>query len=240
MVVPAGAEVTLYFTINGNLAINRLGALITGTPVFNQALADVLGSGIKSTWTTNLGGLCATTTALVRIGVRDLRNDNLPEFRDTGASVAGVGVGEPLPGSVAFVLTLRTAVTGKSGRGRIYLGGFTEAQNGPNGTALGAVQTGAINFVNGVDTNLQGSGLKLAVVTRPQPDVRIVKTTTFGDGTTEVKTLSHQTAKPGRAVGTNFHESRNLSWESQRRRINGRGLPPALLFGSVGAAAPGS
>lgn len=238
MVVPAGAEVTLYWSLNGALAMNRLGAQITGNPIFAQALADSLGSAIKATFTADLGGQFTSQTQLVRVGIRDLRADNLHEFRDVNAAAAGTAIGDALPGNVAMCITLRTATAGKSGRGRVFLSGWSEAANGAAGSANTTAQSQGVLFIQHLDINFQSAGLKLGVLTRPQEEVIITKTTNHADNTTTVRTLSHQTAKPGAVKPVNFIESRNLGWESQRKRINGRGLPPATLFGGLTVETP--
>lgn len=233
MVVPAGAQVTLYFSLNGVLAMNRLGGLVTGSPTFDQTLANTLGSAIKATWSADMAGQCTSGTSLVRVGVRDLRADNLHEFRDTNAPVSGTATGDAMPGNVAMCITLRTATAGKSGRGRVYLGGWAESANGPNGTASATAQTQGVLFVQHVDVNMQAAGMSLAVLTLPQLDTVITQTVTNANGTTTVRTLSHQTAKPGQARDVIIVESRGVGWESQRRRINGRGAAPTSLLDGV-------
>lgn len=232
--VPQGAEIKLYWAIGGQLAINVIGARVVGSQTFNQALADALGSGIKAAFSSQLAVHYATTSQLVRVGVRDLRNDNQPEFRDTGAAVAGTApTSEGMPASVAQCVTLRTAGAGKSFRGRVYLSGWAEVANGPNGTQVTAAGTAGVNFVAAISSSMVSNGLQMAVLTRPQEDVVITRTTKHADGTEEVDQLSHQTAKPGATHDLVSLESRTSTWETQRRRVNARGVAPASLFQSV-------
>lgn len=226
MAIPAGAELKLQWVFNGNGAVNVIGMIVTGAPTFGQALADTIGSAVKSAFTSQLATHIATNNGLVRVSIRDLRGDHLPEFRDTGATALGTGVGDSLPSQTALCLTLRTAGSGKSFRGRVYLGGYTETVNSANGAASQAAATASIAFLQAIDTSLTSSGLRLAVLTRPQPDVVITRVTTTSGGTTETKILSHQTAKSGTARQVTLIESRNLAWETQRRRNNGRGSVP--------------
>lgn len=238
MVVPLGAELKLYWGIAGNGAVNVLGMIVTGNPVFNQALAESVGSAVKSAFTSNLAVRIGNGSALVRVGVRDLRGDHLPEFRDTGAQAPGTAVGDPLPAHVALCLTLRTAGSGKSFRGRTYLGGFTETDNSTQGTCTQAAATSSIAFITAIDTALTASGLRLAVLTRPQLDTVISKTVTQTNGTTETTIMSHQTAKSGSAKQVTVVESRNLQWETQRRRNNGRGALPAIFNSASSQSLP--
>lgn len=229
LVIPNAAQVRLMWTFQGELAVNVLGASITAPPTFNQALAESLGSAIKTAATTHLGLLMAASVSLVRVGVRDLRTANQPEFRDTGAAAAMSGTGDPLPRGVAACMTLRTDKSGKSFRGRVYLGGFTENQSDTNGIQAVGVGTGGAAFLNAVDTALAGQGMQLAVLSRPSERITIVKTTFHADGTTSSETLSSQQARSGQATEVKAIESRSANWEYQRRRGNTRGGSVALL-----------
>lgn len=237
MPIPAGAEVKLYWSLNAQLAMNVIGVEITGNPSFGQALADTIGAAIKATFTANLAPQIATSNSLVRVGIRDLRADHLPEFRDSGAAVAGTGAGDAMPGQAACCVTLRTAGAGKSFRGRTYISGFTEAANGASGLILAAASTAAVTFMQVVNQNLTSNGMRMAVLTRPQDDVVITKTTTPLGGPAEVKVLSHQTQKPGAVHTVTAFESRNAFWESQRKRVNGRGALPTSLDAAFKLAA---
>jgi len=236
--IPQGAQLRLLWNINNQLGINVLGLLITGNPVINQALAETIGSAVKGAYTTNLAPRMAPGTQLVRVGIRDLRSPNLPEFRDTGTIPPGTGTGDPMPNYVCAVATLRTNGSGKSFRGRIYYSGFTEAENTGSGSASAAVGTSIVAFTTAIDTAVTGSGFRLAVLTRPQDDIVIMETTTHSNGTTTTRQLSHQTAKSGRANQVTIIENRNAVWESQRRRVNGRGLLPTLLDATASQTLP--
>ncbi|HEX6827176.1 MAG TPA: hypothetical protein VF077_12735 [Nitrospiraceae bacterium] len=229
MVVPQGGRVTLYWNINGELAINQLGTFITGSVTFNQALADTIGSAVKGHYLNTIAGLQSPPNALVRVGIRDLRADNLAEFRDTSPAQPATGTGDSMPGKVAACFTLRTAGAGKSFRGRVFLSGWNEAQNSSSGQAVAIVGTNGIAFLNAVNGTLTGNGMQLAQITVPQEDVRITRTTTHSDGTSETKVLSHQTAKPGAAHPVIAIQARTANWESQRRRGDGRGVAPTSL-----------
>jgi hypothetical protein len=61
-----------------------------------------------------------------------------------GFGVAGAEAAEALPSEVALCMTLRTAIRGRSYRGRVFLGGFTEVLNTAGGIVLGADLAGII------------------------------------------------------------------------------------------------
>lgn len=222
-------QVRLLWVVGGQLAVNVLNSSAASGVVVNQALADTLGSAIKTTWTTNLAPRMVAGTSLVRVAVRDMRVPNSTEFLDGGAAVVGTGVGDALPPNVAACITFRTAQSGKSFRGRAYIGGFSEAENTVGGLISTAASTGALNFFNGVKNNMTASNLTFAVASRPSEKVVVTRTTFHNDGTTSTKTLSTTTAKSGGVSAIIGLQSRDANWETQRRRSNGRGLPPTLF-----------
>lgn len=227
--IPNAAQLRLLWDVNSALAVNVIGGMHTGAVVFDQALAESLGSAIKAAFTANLATHCTAATRLVRVGIRSLSSPNLQEWRDTGALVAGTAVGDPLPASVALCVTLRTARSGKSFRGRTFLPGFAEAENLTTGAAGAATHTAALAFMGAIDTALGGHGIDTAVLTRPAYASELMRITHHPDGTDETEVLARVTSKPGAATVVTSFEARTLAWESQRRRINGRGVAPALV-----------
>jgi hypothetical protein len=70
--IPNAAQVTLLWSVSGNLAENVLGASHTGSVVFNQALAESLGAAVKAAFTSNLSSRMTANSTLARVGVRSL------------------------------------------------------------------------------------------------------------------------------------------------------------------------
>src|SRR4029450_3957382 len=90
--------------------LNVVAACKPAGVVIDQTLANTVGSAIKGTFTSS--GLVShihTSSALDKVGIRDVSSANNVEFIDSGASVPGTAVGDPLPLQTALVLTLRTA-----------------------------------------------------------------------------------------------------------------------------------
>lgn len=229
MAIPAAAQIRLLWALGiQEGAINVLGAQVTGNPTFDQAFANTIGAAIKSAFTTNFAAQVGAGTSLVRVGVRDLRGDNLPEFRDSGAAAPGTGTGDYLPRQTAACFTLRTAGAGKSFRGRVYFGGFTESVNDANGNTLTAVHTAGVAFLNAINSALQANGLRLGVVSRPAEAYVIQKITTHANGTTTVDTIGRGNARSGMVNAVTVVEARTSKWESQRRRDNSRTISPTL------------
>jgi hypothetical protein len=186
---------------------NILGLIYTtgGTPTFDQATVDAIYTAIRgASSTTALMALMAGTTVLEGIGLRNFSIPNQTEFLSSGAPLAGAGVGDQLPLSNAACVTLRTALSGKSFRGRVYISGWTEAENDANGRILASANTAAAAFISGIGGVLAPHFLGLAVLSRPRDAVTIpVKTRPANAGHVTILTLA---------------EARNTKWESQRRR----------------------
>jgi hypothetical protein len=229
-VIANTVEVRCMFSNGGELAFNVLGFRKTGTQAVDQTLANTVGTAIKGAWTSHMAPVSATTCSLLRVGTRDLTQAHLPEFLDTGAAAPGTDVGDPLPSKVAFVITLRTALAGKSFRGRIYIPGATETSNTTGGVASAAYQAAALAYVQQIQTAMNAAGLQLAINSHAAERQTIVVTTFHNDGTTTVRTKSNETAKTGQSNVVIAIESLNSAWESQRRRGNGRGAGAALAL----------
>lgn len=226
----AGAAfVTFYWTYNAQLAVTRLGMQVLGGVTFGQGLADGLGGVAKGAFTQHLQPLMPGNAALVRVGVRDWRTAHQPEFRDTAPQVTGAGVGDMLPAQLAICVTLRTALAGKSFRGRVYLGGFLETHNDAASRVSAAATAGVLGFLDACDDGFESFGLRTAVVSKPAEDVQLIRRTTTAAGDVIEDIISHQVAKTGSVNDVVAFEARNSTWETQRRRANERGGGVSLL-----------
>lgn len=230
-VVTDCVQVRLIWSINGEAAINVLNFRASGAVVITQAFANTNGLAVKSAFDASWAPRCHPNVVLLTVGFRDLRTANGSEYRDTGASHAGTGTGEALPAANAVCVTLRTAKSGKSFRGRVYLPGASETDNDVTGRQSTTVQNSATAFVNDIATRLSVNGLTFAVLSRPAEAYVIEKTITHQDGTTTKKSLSKVTAKSGGLENVTLAQTRNSLWETQRRRQNGRATT-ILSFGA--------
>lgn len=230
LVVPGAVQVRLLWSIqqSGSM-INVIGGQkLAGT--VNQATADQLGAAIKSAFTS---GLFSTHISgqvfLGAVGLRDISSANLAEFLDSGTAVGGTATDDELPSGNALVITLRTAKAGQSFRGRIYLGGFSEASNGATATVDPAVVTDSVNFVQAISSAMTASGFKLAVVSRPSDITQEVTTITHANGSVDTITKNVK-PRPGGVEPVTLIEARNAIWDSQRRR-SAPGSTSTLLRG---------
>lgn len=174
-------------------------------PVFTQTLANTLDTAIKGqVAASGLAPLLGPTVQLVSVSIRSLTAPNQAEFVGAGAPASGTGTGDLLPLNTAACVTLRTALAGKSFRGRSYIAGFTESQNDATGRIVAAANTAAVAFVQGIVSTLSANGMGMAVLSFERDPVTI-----------PAKDI------PGKAGFGNTVTAliaRNTKWESQRRR----------------------
>jgi len=205
LVVATGVQVRLRWTLNGKLVCNVLGGQVGGGYANSQAHANALGTAVIGRFTSSgLKALSASTTLMDGVGIRDVRTANQVEYLSVAAAVAGTGSGDPLPNSLAAVVTLKTALAGKHYRGRVYIGGAIEAENDSAGLIAAAYNTAIVAFITGVQADMGTEGITLAVIARPNylnltPPADIQ---TFAGAVTPVTSIS--------ALDT--------AWDSQRRR----------------------
>lgn len=228
-VIPNCVQIRLLWVSNGQLAINVLNAQAGAGVVVNQALANSLGSAIKSAFGTNLAAQYTATTALTRVGVRDMRQANQAEFLDVSPAQPGTAVGDALPNSTSLMLTMRTALSGKSFRGRIYLPGMAETANINQGEIASAASNAALAFIAALQAALTAANLILAIASRAAELTTLVRTVFHNDGTQTSKTVSTTKAKAATLTPVTAVSQRTSLWESQRRRSNGRGGQVSLL-----------
>lgn len=168
LVIPQGVIVRLVWSQSTvDTAVNVLGALNPTSLAITQTLTNTIGSAVKSALgSSGLNGVLSSTVALRAVGLRDISVPNQAEFLDGGGPTAGVATGDLLPSNVAYCVTLRTSLAGRSFRGRYYQWGYTETVNGVGGVPLAIVQTDTVAFVTAVGNALQANGLTPAVLSR--------------------------------------------------------------------------
>jgi len=137
------------------------------TPPFpgTTTMADNLSIALQNLFTSAaLPQWFPTNTTLAGVDLRDINQANQPLInRSTGAQVVGTSTSLPMPTEVAIALTLRTALTGQSNRGRIFIPGWAA-----NAAAVGAViapllMTDLATFANGLRGVYTGQGLTLVI-----------------------------------------------------------------------------
>jgi hypothetical protein len=108
----------------------------------NQATADAISGIFETAWEDHLKSFTFSGNEYSRFTTKDISTANGAAF-DTLWSVPGTVGTDPLPNGVAAVVTWRTSLTGKSFRGRSYVGGFCES--GSSGNSPTSSLTTALN-----------------------------------------------------------------------------------------------
>lgn len=169
VVLATAVQVRLRWSLNGKLCFNSLGGIVAGGYTNSQTHANNLGTAVIGRFTSSgLKALCAASTEILGVGIRNLQVANEVEYESVAAGVIGTGSGDALPNELAAVITLRTAKAGKRFRGRAYFGGGNEAQNTSVGQIDAGFNTALVSFLQGVQTDMGTEGITLAVLSRPQ------------------------------------------------------------------------
>jgi hypothetical protein len=200
LVVPNTVQVrTIWQTGGTQFAVNVLHFRNSGSVAVNQTLANQVATDVASAFTTALGTSTNinSTTGINQVRIRNLDTLSQPEFTATVSGAVGTGTAELLPKQVAACVTLRTALAGRSYRGRVYVPGWTEVANNPGGVISPTAMVQADGIVRNIRANLAGRGLTMGVVsTRFNKAPRVINVIT------DVVDLS----------------VRDNQWDNQRRR----------------------
>jgi len=99
-------------------------------------LADLtsLASVLISQWEQKIMPKLSSWAKFTQVSLRDLTSSSgiVYEYAGPPLPVSGGAMGQPLPSSVAVVVSLRTGLAGRSFRGRLFFGGFSEQQSDGN------------------------------------------------------------------------------------------------------------
>jgi len=206
LVVPNAAICRIAWVQGTRSWLNVFGlTVLTNPPTFDQALANTLATAWGTALTNNaILSKMPTSTRFHALFIRDIRTANQPEFESAAQDLAGTGTGDALPLSLAAAVTLRTALAGRSFRGRTFFSGWDETQNDANGRIAAALNTALESLIGTFNTSLRANGLEIGVLSRPA----------------DAKTIPAKTT-PARAGQVNSMTqviARDTRWESQRRR----------------------
>lgn len=111
-----------------------------------------LGGTLWYVYETYFMPMISTTFSLRKVTVYDLREYDGYVYTYESTPVAGSDAGQLLPIQDALVVTLYTIHRGRSGRGRVYLAGFTESD-----LTGGVFNAGVITAANTMFTSMKAS-----------------------------------------------------------------------------------
>jgi hypothetical protein len=108
------------------------------------------------------------------------KSTNVYDLRDPGGAIVlnntntriGGNGSEAHAVNLACVVTVRTATRGRSGRGRVYIGGMAE-NDMDQGSFNAQAAAFALNYVTGIKTAIENAGWTFVIVSRQQNDVTL-------------------------------------------------------------------
>ena len=177
---------------------NVYGIDVGAIPVLTQGAADDVRNAFLDSWNANLADLCPAETGFDGVVVTDTRTEGGPQFT-ADANAVGTAVSDRSPDQLAVVVTLRTALRTRAGRGRTYLGGFAELTNDANGRITAACMEACGDYIQAIIGDLAAASFSgdLAVISRKDPPLGYT-----GQGRQIVS-----------------FEVRDNQWDQQRRRV---------------------
>lgn len=199
--VPNTAHVALNGTLNSEQVQNNLFFVNPSGP-FTDSDLEVLSQSVADWWGANLRPNQGPAYSLRQVTATSLQTAIDVQWTwSTGLPLAGTAGGATLPGNVAFCVSFRTGLSGRSARGRNFVPGLTEAQvtgNTVESATVNALVAAYALLLNPVTTG----GYTWVIVQRRQDGVQLPAGITRNVGSVV-------------AVDTNV--------DSQRRRLAGRG-----------------
>jgi len=166
-------QLELVYQLNGETAENVLHYKPDVT--VTAALMTELCVDMVTWYNTLLKPYVSVQMALANVRATDMTTQTGPVVDyGTGLPAFGGQTGDPLPNNCAIVFTKRTALRGRSYRGRIYHMGIPESQSSGNfigGALLIALQSAYLAVINRSTT---GASWELGVVSRRQDGVDLI------------------------------------------------------------------
>jgi hypothetical protein len=150
---------------------------LTPEPTVDQALAVNVAAIVATQYqaTPSIRASQHTSVRLEDIQLRPAWTGTAPAYVST-VGLNGLASADRLPPQNALVVTLRTNRAGRSGRGRIYFGGYTEGSSDAQGRIALATANNAQNWVANLSSALvSGVGMPLGVLSRKEQEIRVVQ-----------------------------------------------------------------
>lgn len=165
--VPAAntLEARMRYTWGSQLVENTL--YFQGSAGVTPALATTLGNNLIGWWNTNFKTPASNLLSLVQVYITDLSTaTSFTVSVVTGLPSAGGSAVESLPFNCALCISFRTGNRGRSGRGRNYVPGLTEADQAASVVIASRVSGAVTAYTTLVGAGTFTPGLQFCVVSR--------------------------------------------------------------------------
>lgn len=198
--VPDCAKLAIVQSRAGEQMVNILHATRSGQ--WGNTELDALAGAVLNQWAAGMMPYLSQTVQLLRVEARGLRAqaDVFTTAIPTQAVFGGY-TASPMPGNVAFCLTLSTGLTGRANRGRLYIGGLHEAAISGD-TMLQTFADAFRNELSALLNEIRNAGWTPVVVSRR---------------------LNGQPRNPPATIEITSVRYADRTLDSQRRRLRGRG-----------------
>lgn len=166
MTAPRMRRVSLEYALsNGDVAVNVLHIRNDVVADFTEAEGTTIAALFDSFWD-DLRPVIADNVSLQTITVRDASGLSAGSVDVAPTTPAGGLAADPLPFSIAACVSLKTALNSRSGRGRVYLVGFTETANTSAGLIVSTTRTTITTAFSNLVAALGAADYELGVYSR--------------------------------------------------------------------------
>jgi hypothetical protein len=160
---PTVIKCSMFQTLNGQPIMNRFHVKVGATNP-SQAECAAVAAMAEAWWQGSVKPLVGSELELREIHCQSLAEVNGPQATfSAGLPEPGTLVSQCLPGNVAFCVSLRSGLSGRSARGRWYWAGLVEAQVAGNVVDAGAVAA-IVSAMDGLLTAVTGIGADPIIV----------------------------------------------------------------------------
>jgi len=162
--VPFCVEAVIQMTIDTQPGNNVLGyRKLSG---YTQTDVDNLATSLDTFCGSDLIPLLNVASHYDSVLVRGL--ENIIDFTSSAATSAGVGTAgsHPISNNIAFVVTRRTPLAGRSARGRLYMGGLDDSHLATANSVTTTYANAAVAYVNALDAAAVALGWEAVIISR--------------------------------------------------------------------------
>lgn len=158
-------EARLRFVLDAQITENTL--YFQGSAGVTPALAGTLGGALVTWWNARFKADSSASMGLLEIYMTDLSfQTSFTVSYVTGLPSSGTSASPGLPNNVALCVSFRTGNRGRSGRGRNYVMGLTEADVTTNIVGTGRVNNAVAAYQALIGAGTFVAGLQWVVVSR--------------------------------------------------------------------------
>jgi hypothetical protein len=177
--IPDGCEVVIKGHLGGGQACyNTL--YYTQDSEWGESDLQDIADAVDAAWSTFVDTYLGTGYAYDRTDVRDMRTSiGYQATQDAGATGGGV-TGGTAPNNVAIAVARRSGLTGRSSRGRVFVGGIPNSALVSNNEVSSTFGNAAVAIFEAIDGVVSGLGWAPVIVSKVQAGVPLSTAVVYG------------------------------------------------------------